>query len=73
MKLFYCGDVVKIDEYVGYKINRYYGSTFTQPVMLQIFSDEFALPNRVPTTPTITGNILKKATEVDVKLPEETA
>lgn len=46
MKLFDCDDVGDMDEYVGCKINREDAFTFTQPVMLQSFEDEFDLPTR---------------------------
>ena len=39
MNLFDCGDYVNMDSYVGCKINGEYCFAFTQPVMLQSFSD----------------------------------
>ena len=38
--------------------------TFTQPVMLQSFKDEFDLPTLEPNTPVETGKTLSKANEV---------
>ena len=72
MKLFDWDDVGKMGEYVVCKINGYYGFTFTQPVMLQIFSNEFYLIKKVPTTPEMPGKTLTKATEEDVYLYKET-
>ena len=51
----------KLSEYVGCKIdwdleNR--TMKLTQPVLLQSFSDEFDLPNAVPVTPAIAGDVL---------------
>ena len=72
MKLFDCDDVGNMDEYVGYKINGDDCFTFTQPVMLQSFRNEFALPKRVPISSAMAGKTLSK-TEEDVDTPEETS
>ena len=62
MKLFNFDYMLDMDEYFGCKINGYDGFTFTQKVMFQIFSNGIALTKGVPTTPTMTGNILTKST-----------
>ena len=71
MQLFDCDDVGNMDEYVGCKIWREEGIfTFTQPVMLQSFKDEFDLPTRAPNTPGEPGNSLNKAKESESVSPE---
>ena len=45
--------------------------TFTQPVMLQSFKDEFDLPTLEPNTPLEPGKILIKAKEGESVPPEE--
>ena len=73
MEMFDCDDVGTMDEYVGCEIRREKGSfTYTQPVMLQSFSDEFDLPTRVPITPGDPGKTLSKAKEGETVSPEET-
>ena len=59
-----------MDEYVGWNINGDYDFAFTQPVMLQIFSYEFALQKLVPNTPTMSGKTMMKSTEENVDPPE---
>ena len=59
-----------MDEYVGWNINGDYDFAFTQPVMLQIFSYEFALPELVPNTPAMITKTLMKSMEEDVDPPE---
>ena len=45
MEMFDCEDVGNLDEYVGCKVRREEGCfTFTQPVMLKSFEDDFDLP-----------------------------
>ena len=46
--------------------------TFTQPVMLQSFKDEFDLPTQAPNTPGETGKTLSKANEVESVSLEDT-
>ena len=46
--------------------------TFTQPVMLQSFKDEFDLPTQAPNTPGETGNTMIKANDVESVSPEYT-
>ena len=73
MQLFDCDFVGNMDGYVACKIGREEGSfTFTQPMMLQIFKDEFDLPTRVPNTPGEPGKTLIKAKEGETVSPEET-
>ena len=72
MELFDCDDLGKMGEYVWCKINKYDGFTFAQKVMLQSFSDEFALSKRVPITPSVLGKTLIKSTEEDVEPPGDT-
>ena len=54
------------------KINGDVVFTFTQPVMLQSFINDFSLPKRVSNTSVMPGKTLKKATEEAVDPPEET-
>ena len=72
MNLFDCDDVGNMEKYVGCYTIGYYGFTFTQSVMLQIFRDEFEFTKQVTTTPAITGKTLMKTTENYFNLPEET-
>ena len=52
MSLFDCDYVVSMDEYARCKIDCEDGRfAFTQPVMLQIFKDDFVLPLNKHTTP----------------------
>ena len=61
-KLFDCDDVGSMDDYFGCNTNLYYGFTFTQPVMLQIFINDFSLPKQVPTTNYMPVKTLTKST-----------
>jgi len=70
--LFECEDVGDFDEYVGCKISREDGFTFTQPVMLQSFKDEFDLPEREQRVPALAGMPLTKATDDNELCPAET-
>lgn len=73
MSRFDCDDCGEIAEYVGCKIERKEGElTFTQPVLLQSFEDEFKLPSRVAGTPAAGGTMLKKPKEADI-LPDAEA
>eukprot|EP00957_Ditylum_brightwellii_P128422 9794267-Ditylum_brightwellii.AAC.2 len=59
-----CNDIGKVKEYVGCEINideKERNMTFTQPVLLQSFEDEFELPERKAKTPAETVSILVKA------------
>ncbi len=60
MKRLECKDCDEMEEYVGCKVTRVRGSLkFTQPVLLQSFSDEFELPTRrYNTTPAVAGSVL---------------
>ena len=64
MKLFDCNNVVNMDEYVGYNINVDDGFTYTQLVMLQIFSNNVTLPEQIYITTMMIGNTLKKSKKV---------
>eukprot|EP00957_Ditylum_brightwellii_P198696 15144378-Ditylum_brightwellii.AAC.1 len=60
---FDCNDVGEVKEYVGYNINineEEKSMTFTQPVLLQSFEDEFELTERKVKTPAESGSILIK-------------
>ena len=70
-KLFDGNNVVNMDEYVGYNINVDDGFTYTQLVMLQIFSNNVTLPEQIYITPMMIGNTLKKSKKEDVEPPEE--
>ena len=62
-----CDDVGELNEYVGCKIERTNDSMkFTQPVLLQSFKDEFALPNYTFDTPAIQGQVLRAVKEEEV-------
>ena len=67
MEQFDCDDIGNMDEYVGCKITRDHEKKtlkFTQPVMLQSFSDEFELPEgKPPNTPANPGQFLVKGEE----------
>lgn len=71
-KLFECEDIGDLNEYVGCKISRNDGFTFTQPVMLQSFKDEFDLPDRDQKVPALAGVTLTKATDENELSPKET-
>ena len=59
MSRFECDDCGEMKEYVGCKIVRKGRELkFTQPVLLQSFSDEFPLPKRSFTTPVAAGTVL---------------
>jgi len=61
MDRFECEDCGEIEEYVGCKIVKDGRELkFTQPVLLQSYSDEFELPNRNVTTPATPGTVLQK-------------
>ena len=64
MKQFDCDEVGNMDEYVGCKVDRNFEDgtiKFTQPVMIQSFSDEFELPEgKAPNTPATPGQFLVK-------------
>ena len=65
---FDCDDVGEVNEYVGCKINidrKERSITFTQPILLQSFKDEFDLPTRKHKTPAEAGMILRKADPKD--------
>lgn len=66
MSRFECEDCGEITEYVGCKIVRV-GSKlkFTQPVLLQSFSDEFEMPSRKYNTPASAGTVLIPGTEAE--------
>ena len=73
MQLFDCDNVGNMDEYVGCKIGREEGSvTFTHPVMLQSFKDEFDLPTWAPNIPGEPGKTFSKSKEGGSVSPEET-
>ena len=64
MDRFPCEDCGELDEYVGCKITRTDTSLkFTQPVLLQSFTDVFDLPNTNYNTPAAAGSILTKYTD----------
>ena len=67
MSQFECEDCGEMKEYVGCKIERD-GRTlkFTQPVLLQSFSDEFELPSRRYNTPAAAGTVLIPGTEAEL-------
>eukprot|EP00957_Ditylum_brightwellii_P011828 891591-Ditylum_brightwellii.AAC.1 len=61
---FDCDDIGEDKEYVGCKINideKERSMTFTQPVLLQSFEDEFELTEMKVKTPAEDGSILIKA------------
>ena len=61
MDRFECEDCGELKEYVGCKIDRDGRELkFTQPVLLQSYSDEFELPERKMTTPATPGSVLQK-------------
>ena len=58
MKRFECEDCGEMSEYLRCKIVRNGNELkFTQPVLLQSFSDEFKLPKRKFNTPAVTGSV----------------
>ena len=67
-QLFDCDDIGELQEYVGCKIvhDREARSVrFTQPVLLQSFTDEFAMSGTKHETPAPAGEILRKGDEED--------
>ena len=67
-QLFDCDDIGELQEYVGCKIvhNRKERSVkFTQPVLLQSFTDEFGIGGSKHETPAPAGEILRKGEEKD--------
>ena len=73
IQLFDFDDAGNMDEYIGCKIGREEGIfTFSEPVMLQSFKDEFELPTRVPNTPGEPVNTLSKSKQGESVSPEET-
>ena len=66
-----CEDVRELYEHVGCKIEKTSDSMkFTQPVLLQSFKDEFALPNYTFDTPAIQGQVLEAVKEGEEVSPE---
>ena len=68
-QLFHCDDIGKLKEYVGCKIvhNRLDHSVkFTQPVLLQNFTEEFEITNANHETPTSAGEVMRKGEEEDL-------
>ena len=64
--LFDCDDEGNFDEYVGCKIEKNINEgwmKFTQPVLLQSYTDEFQLPASEYTSPGEPGKVLSKADE----------
>ncbi len=60
MERFKCNDCGEIKEYVGCKIVRDGRELkFTQPVLLQSYTDEFELPTREFATPAVPGSVRK--------------
>ena len=69
---FECDDVGWLEEYVGCKIdiNRDERKLkFTQPVLIQSFTDEFNLPKRKYSTPAEQGQVLSASEEGDLLNP----
>ena len=63
-KRFNCDDVGEVKEYVGCKLNWDEQSIkFTQPVLLQSFSDEFEISDKQPRTPSEAGSVLAPGNE----------
>ena len=61
MERFDCDDVGELKEYVGCKIERTENSIrFTQPVLIQSFSDEFKVTGKNIMTPAEAGQVLVK-------------
>jgi hypothetical protein len=59
MDTFDCKDCGDIEEYVGCKIVRTKNSLkFTQPVLMQSYSDKFELPKKRYRTPALAGLVL---------------
>ncbi len=59
----YCGD---LDEYVECKIELTENSLkFTQPVLIQSYSDKFELPTRIYKTPAQVGSVLAAGTKIE--------
>jgi hypothetical protein len=59
MHRFSCKDCGDLEEYVGCKIERTANSLkFTQPVLIQSFSDKFELPTQIYKTPSQAGSVL---------------
>ena len=65
MSRFDCEDCGELDEYVGCKITRIGNNAlkFTQPVILQSYTDEFDHPHRKFPTPATAGDCLTKCDE----------
>ena len=64
-----CDDIGWLTEYVGCKIeiNRETRELkFTQPVLIQSFSDEFRLPEKNYSTPAEAKQVLKHAEDMDL-------
>ena len=63
-KCFNCNDVGEFKKYVGCILNQDKQSIkFTQPVLLQSFSDGFDISNKQPCTPAEAGSVLAPGKE----------
>ena len=73
MSQFECKDCGELDEYVGCKITCIGNNAlkFTQPVILQRYTDKFDLPNRKFPIPATAGGCLTKCDEKDALGPAE--
>ncbi len=70
MQKFDCKDCGDLEEYVGCRIERTANSLkFTQPVLIQSYSDKFEMPTRIYKTPAQVGSVLVAGKKVEALNP----